>query len=329
MSEKTVPKKEVSSTPKIRVSRAQRVLQSFRANPGYTLMRGVARFLTVRQLVANSRRALTKKKKKEYLAACESRMSETLFPAIDRSRFVSELRKNGAAFGLTLPAEMVEAIHQYAANTPCYADRTPSLGFRLNQRSAANAAIGKPILVAQYFNSASASPDIGRLVDDPMLQAIACEFLESTPTFVGANLWWTFPVDALDADREQHAHLFHRDVDDFRFFKFFFYLTDVVADDGGHVCVIGSHHRPPQARLGDQWKIRRYTDLEIGDQFSADDIREICGPAGTGFAENTLCVHKGRTPTTHPRLLLQLQFALFDYGAMHDRRDSAELSQMV
>lgn len=313
----------------VRLSRAQRVLQSFRSNPGYTLMRGVARFLTVRQLVAISRRAFTRKQKKEYLAACESRMSETLFPAIDRSSFVSELRRNGAAFGLKLSAQTVEAIHQYAANTPCYADRVPSLGFRLNQRSAANAAIGKPILVAQYFNSATACPDIGRLVDDPMLQAIACEYLESAPTFVGANLWWTFPVNALESDREQHAHLFHRDVDDFRFFKFFFYLTDVVAGDGGHVCVIGSHHRPPLARFGDRWNIRRYTDKEVGDQFPANDIQEICGSAGTGFAENTLCVHKGRTPTTHPRLLLQLQFALFDYGAMHDRRDSAQLRQMV
>lgn len=329
MRENTVSKKEVTSVQNVRLSRAQRVLKSFRSNPGYTLMRGVARFLTVRQLVAISRRAFTTKKKNEYLAACESRMAETQFPKIDRSSFVSELRRNGAAFGLKLPAQTVEAIHRYAENAPCYADRVPSQGFMHNRRSEADAALGKPILVAQYFNSTIACPDIGRLVADPVLQAIACEYLESAPTFVGANLWWTFPVNALEADREQHAHLFHRDVDDFRFFKFFFYLTDVVAGDGGHVCVIGSHHRPPQVRFGDRWNIRRYTDKEIGDQYSVNDIQEICGPAGTGFAENTLCVHKGRTPTTHPRLLLQLQFALFDYGAMHDRRNSAQLRQMV
>lgn len=327
MRENTLSKKRVISMRTL--FRAQRVLQSFRSNPGYTLMRGVARFLTVRHLVAVGRRALTMKKKNEYLTACESRMSETQFPEVDRGSFVSELRSNGATFGLKLPTQTVEAIHRYAENAPCYADRIPSQGFMLNRRSVADAALGKPILVAQYFNTAIACPVIGRLVDDPMLQAIACEYLESVPTFVGANLWWTFPVDALEADREQHAHHFHRDVDDFRFFKFFFYLTDVVAGDGGHVCVIGSHHRPPQIRFGDRWNIRRYTDEEIGYQFPANDIQEICGPAGTGFAENTLCVHKGRTPTSHPRLLLQLQFALFDYGAMHDRRDSAQLRQMV
>jgi hypothetical protein len=329
MTENTVSKKGVTSVPNVRLSRVQRVLQSFRSNPGYTLMRGVARFTTVRQLVAISRGAFTTKKKNEYLASCESRMRETQFPKIDRRSFVSELRRNGVAFGLKLPAQTVEAIHRYADNAPCYADRVPAQGFMLDQRAVADAALGKPILVAQYFNTAIACPDIGRLVDDPMLQAIACEYLESAPTFVGANLWWTFPVNALEADREQHAHLFHRDVDDFRFFKFFFYLTDVVAGDGGHVCVIGSHHRPPQVRFGDRWNIRRYTDTEISDQFSANDIQEICGQAGTGFGENTLCVHKGRTPTTHPRLLLQLQFALFDYGAMHDRRDSEQLRRMV
>lgn len=329
MRENTVSKKEVTSVPNVRLSRAQRVLQSFRSNPGYTLMRGVARFLTVRQLVAISHRAFTTKKKNEYLAACESRMPETQFPEIDRASFVSELRRNGAAFGLKLPAQTVEAIHRYAENAPCYADRVPSQGFMLDRRSVADAALRKPILVAQYFNTASACPDIGRLVNDPMLQAIASDYLESVPTFVGANLWWTFPVNALESDREQHAHLFHRDVDDFRFFKFFFYLTDVASGDGAHVCVAGSHQRPPQRSFVDRWNIRRYTDDEIRAQFPKQNIQEICGAAGTGFAENTLCVHKGLTPTKSPRLLLQLQFALFDYGAMHDRRDSAQLRQMV
>ena len=329
MIENSASKKEMAFVPAVRLSRAARLLRSFRSNPGYTLMRGVARFSMVRQLVATSRRAFNIKKISEYLIACESRMTQTQFPALDRRNFVSELRGNGAAFGLKLPVETVDAIRRFTETAPCYADRVASQGFMLDQRAEADAALGKPILLAQYFNTAVACPEIARLVDDPMLQAIACEYLESVPTFVGANLWWTFPVNALESDREQHAHLFHLDVDDFRFFKFFFYLTDVVPGDGGHECVIHSHQRPPRVRFGDQWNIRRYTDKEICDQFPPNDIQEICGPAGTGFAENTLCVHKGRTPTTHPRLLLQLQFALFDYGAMHDRRESAQLSQMV
>jgi hypothetical protein len=81
-------------------------------------------------------------------------------------------------------------------------------------------------------------------------------------------------------------------------------------------------------RAGDRWNIRRYSDDEVARCFTPDQVAEICGPAGTGFAENTLCVHKGLTPTREPRLLLQLQYALFDYGVMHDRREASAL-QMV
>jgi hypothetical protein len=163
------------------------------------------------------------------------------------------------------------------------------------------------------------------LVTDPVLQWIAGRYLESMPKFVGANLWWTFPVVPLERDRDLHAHLFHRDVDDFRFFKFFFYLTPVEPGDGAHVCVLSSHVKPPRSEPGDPWNLRRYSDQEIAGTFAAENILEICGPAGTGFAENTLCIHKGLTPTDQPRLLLQLQFALFDYGVMHDRRDPTSL----
>jgi hypothetical protein len=82
-------------------------------------------------------------------------------------------------------------------------------------------------------------------------------------------------------------------------------------------------------RPGDRWRIRRYSDAEVEKFFSTEQVVEICGQAGTGFAENTLCLHKGLTPTREPRLLLQLQFALFDHGAMHDRRPADALRMLV
>ncbi|MDM0039465.1 hypothetical protein QTH89_23705 [Variovorax sp. J22G21] len=255
-------------------------------------------------------------------------MDQSLFGQIDRTAFVQRLREDGAAFGLRLPQALSSELVEYASKHACFADRQVDCGFHLGARPGAESKLGKPILVAQYFNAATQCPAIGLLLQDPLLQWIAGTYLESVPTFVGANLWWTFPVQALEEDRDRHAHLFHRDVDDFRFFKFFFYLTDVKAGDGAHVYVVGSHRRPPMLRLGDRWNIRRYSDAEVRECFAPDRIVEICGAAGTGFAENTLCVHKGLTPIREPRLLLQLQYALFDYGAMHDRRDSSAL-QMI
>lgn len=262
---------------------------------------------------------------RRMLRACEARIDHTVFKKVDRDTFVIDLRDQGAAFGLQLPPDMVAAILRHAEQTPCYADRDPAKGFQLVQREKAEHKLGKPILVAQYFNATQECPAIAQLTHDPLLHWIAGRYLDS-PHPGGGKPWWTFPVDASEEDRNRHAHLFHRDVDDFRFFKFFFYLTDVAPGDGAHVCVLGSHRSPPARSLADRWIIRRYSDQEIQETYPAFSIHEICGPAGTGFAENTLCIHKGRTPSRSPRLLLQIQFALYDYGAMHDRRDADQLS---
>lgn len=302
--------------------------QALRTQSRYALMRGVARFASIRAAVGGIRGALHRKRVKAFLAARESVFESSLFPALDCSAFVARLRADGIALGLQLPPDIVGSVLSYAEQNPCFADRQPELGFRPERRRDAEARLGKPVLLAQYFNTETRCAAISSLLHDPKLEWIAARYLGSLPTFVGADLWWTFPVKPLEADRDRHAHLFHRDVDDFRFFKFFFYLTPVHPGDGGHVCVVASHARPPLVRWVDRWLLRRYSDAEIASCFASQKILELCGPAGSGFAENTLCMHKGQTPTREPRLLLQLQYALFDYGVMHDRRDPGALRML-
>jgi hypothetical protein len=55
-------------------------------------------------------------------------------------------------------------------------------------------------------------------------------------------------------------------------------------------------------------------DEEIEGHYPAEDIRVICGKAGTGFAEDTFCFHKGQAPRSQDRLMLQVRFGLRDYG---------------
>lgn len=296
--------------------------------PGYTLMRGVARFAIVRNAVAAVRHALQRASAQRFAAQCERRLHESVFGAVEHAASVQQLKDDGAAFGLRLPQAMVDEILAFAQRAPCYADRKPAFGFALGQHHQAQQQLGKPILVAQYFNAALECPAIAKLSQDPLLLWIAARYLGSTPRLVGVNLWWTFPVNASPEDRDLHAHLFHRDVDDFRFFKFFFYLTDVLPGDGAHVCVLGSHKRPPARNFLDRWVIRRYSNAEVEANYQPQAIREICGPAGTGFAENTLCIHKGLTPVREPRLLLQLQFALFNYGNTDDLRRADQLAML-
>lgn len=303
------------------------LVRGLRTQPRYTLMRTVARFTSVREAVAGGRALIHREAARRWLADCESQMSGSVFSGLDRVAFVRELRQDGIAFGLQLPSDVVAAIRAYAQAAPTFADRRPGHGFLPKERPLAEQRLGKPILLSQYFNTRQDCPAIDALVRDPALRWIAGAYLGSVPTFFGTNLWWTYPVDALPEDRNLHAHLFHRDVDDFRFFKFFFYLTDVETGEGGHVLVRGSHrHTPPARGLADRWNLRRYGDNEVREHYAASDVLEITGKAGTGFAENTLCIHKGRTPVSSPRLLLQLQYGLFDYGNMSDERDAAQLS---
>ena len=79
----------------------------------------------------------------------------------------------------------------------------------------------------------------------------------------------------------------------------------------------------------DRLTLRRYTDDEIESFYSTDQLLVIEGSAGSGFVEDTTCVHKGTTPTGNPRLLLQFEFALFDYGVMHDRRPAKQLGSVA
>jgi hypothetical protein len=311
-----------SSRP-ARSSRLARLWRSTAESPRYVGMRTLARFGWIRQAVAKAHRLTHGSNAQQgdvqaVANLASSRVDLDAAQSIDA--FVARLRADGVALGLRLKDEDVQAMHAYARAHPCFADRNALSGFYNHQHAQACQALGKQILVAQYLNTQPDCPAIDRLVNDPLLRLIAGRYLGSAPSFVGANLWWTYPVNASESDRSQHAHLFHRDVDDFRFMKVFFYLTDVQAGDGAHVCVRGSHDRPPVIKPLDRWLIRRYSDEEIQQQYPAQDVMEITGAAGVGFAENTLCVHKGLTPRQAPRLLLQLQFALFDYGNMHDRR---------
>jgi hypothetical protein len=292
-------------------------------------MRAFGRFSTLRFLMPKLRGWVVPQNARGKFMPQDSVFEETMFPDTNIDEMVESLKKDGVAFGLKLPENVVSALKAHADKSICYADRNVAAGFNVSNREQAEEALGKKILVAQYFNTVSECNEIVQLARDPVLNRIAHSYLRSAPTFVGANLWWTFPVDALKEDRDRHAHLFHRDVDDFKFFKFFFYLTDVDAGDGTHICVMGSQGRPPTKHFLDRWNIRRYSDEEIEQEYAPNQIREICGQAGDGFAEDTWCIHKGRTPERMPRLLLQFQFALFDYGAMHDRREERLLHNLV
>lgn len=298
-------------------------------NPRYAFVRGVGRFSIVRRTVTSAKRIATRHQTRRQEGDLEARMSTTLFPEVDRYAFVAHMDRCGCAFGLILPSSLVDGIVAYADSNPVFAFRDGNLGFMVPDRARAAAALGKEILLAQYFNALRDCSAIQQLALDPLLNWIALRYLGSVPTFLGCNLWWTYPIRPSRAEQMEHAHFFHRDIDDFKFIKFFFYLTDVEPGDGGHWIVAGSHRKSPHIRLKDNFTTRRFEDAEISAFYDTVDILEVTGRRGLGFAEDTLCVHKAASPSRNPRLILQLQFALFDLGVGSDARNEAGLHMIA
>jgi hypothetical protein len=297
-------------------------LSTLAAHPGFTAMRLIARFPAARALAVRLRRAGDFRSVAAYMQALQP--TSEFFPKVDRAAIATTLEQDGLALGLNLPRGSVDAFLDFAAHNPVWANRDRELGFRPDRLLAAQAALGRNILIGQYFNVHRDCSVARRLADDPVLRWIAARYLGTIPRLIGVNLWWSYPVVSSPEERNDAAQMFHYDLDDFKFIKFFFYLTDVDEHAGPHVVIKGTHRRKAFTSTLDRLKVRRYTDQEIAAMYPDDRILPIVGPAGTGFAEDTLAIHKGREPA-NPRLTFQVQFALHDFGNQNDEADAGQL----
>lgn len=197
----------------------------------------------------------------------------------------------------------------------------------------------KKIFRGDYFNSSLLCPAIKKLASDPKLLEISAKYLGGEPVLTGSRLWWLFSVNeqnqgllledmrflSLKENPREGAYFFHYDLDDYQFLKFFFYLTDVDLSSGAHVCVRSSHKKKKLAHLLSFF--RRRSEQDIIDYYGADNVVPICGAAGFGFAEDTFCFHKATPPNLKDRLMLQINFALNDYGNRNDLVEPALLKK--
>jgi hypothetical protein len=211
-------------------------------------------------------------------------------------RLEGDLHSNGVAF---LPQfvdrSTIESIKLHLQGAQL-SERFPPCrkGFTLEQ-------IPENVHVAEYGTEhILRCPEVLALANHPTLLGAAGRYLGCKPTISNISIWWSVPADGT----AQEAENYHRDVDDWRFVKFFLYLTDVDADCGPHCFVRGSHRR------GRFLRIKRRTDPEVTASFQAQDMLRIEGRAGDAFLEDTFGLHKGQPPTGKWRLLLQVEYSV-------------------
>lgn len=223
---------------------------------------------------------------------------------------INRVNLDGATPGIKLPDEFVNYVYSYALKNPVFADREVDKGFYIHQLSKAKEVLKKDILLAQYFNILE-DETIRRIAEDPYLQLTAAEYLKAKPKLMGANLWWTFPSTPSKEDKDRHAHVYHYDLDDIKFIKFFIYITDVDLQSGPHIFVKGSNRN---IRYKNSFiKSVRFSDEDILNCYGKENIVTVTGPAGSTLIEDTITIHKGSTPTSKPRLLLQFEFGINQY----------------
>lgn len=284
-------------------------------NPKWLLMRKLSRFKVGRTIAY----FLTRKSK---LAQSKINESNSCFTNINVNEAVNKLQDDGVVLGINLPNYIVKEIVEFAESTPCYANRKLELGFYCHQKEQAQDQAKKQFIVGSYFNTASLCPAINKLQNDTKLLALAAKYLECKPVHQGSLLWWSFPGERTYQQLSSNGQLFHYDLDDYRFIKFFFYLTDVDKQSGPHICVRGSHK---QKKISHLILRKRETDEDIIKYYGEESLITIYGQAGFGFVEDGFCFHKGIAPTHKNRLILQIEFATTDYGMQHDIRDPSIL----
>lgn len=243
------------------------------------------------------------------------KLEESIFADIDLDAAVRALKQNGCYPGIKLPQSVLQEIIDYSKKNPCYGDAEYNMGFLYADKTEIEAKCGKQFVRGDYFNGQLNCPAIKKIASDPKLLALASKYMGGDAVVSGSRLWWLF-VNETDYDLNKGAYFFHYDLDDYQCLKMFFYITNVNSSDGPHVYVKGSHKKKKLKYLLSLFKLR--SDQEIIDYYGQENLVPICGEAGSGFIEDVYCFHKATPPQKSDRLMLQVQFALNNYGNSSD-----------
>lgn len=205
------------------------------------------------------------------------------------------LDRDGFLMLPTVDGQKIEALRSYLESQDAYDPYRPALGeFR------APGAAPTETHVANFRDDVLVNaPHALEFANDPAVLAAVGTMLGCKPTIALLSAWWSMP----SANGAEHAELFHRDIDDYRFVKLFIYLTDVDEDSGPHGFMKGSQNVERHMIAGS-----RIPDADVMEAFGAENLMRFTGGPGTRFLENTYGVHRGFPPKSKPRLIFQVLY---------------------
>ena len=119
---------------------------------------------------------------------------------------------------------------------------------------------------------------------------------------VNATFFVSNPLQITEEEKYRNAQYFHWDNDFRKFFKLYIYLTDVDLDSGPHVYIPETHkNKLPDFRL-----CRLYSDKKVYGDYPRPKV--FTGRAGSLFFVDSYGLHKGETPKSKSRLMLNVHY---------------------
>ncbi len=291
------------------VNRFSKAVRNYlRPGPAHLLMYLAGRFQLVRVVATRLYQACS-----QPTQHLPSDRTHSQLENVDVDYAVQSLKRNGFFPDLRLRPDVLAQLRHFGENAACLGNGNPDHSFTLSGKQETEKEADSKFTTGRFVNCLQRCQAIRELASDPVLLAIARAYLGAEPVAINPRMWWSFAGDWSHQQRVSEGRAFHYDLDDYRAVAFFFYLSDVEdAGSGPHVCVPGSHLRKPLHFLVSPFKSR--TDAQIAAYYGADRITTVSGKAGSGFAEDLFCYHKGQDPTTTDRLLLQIRFRYRVYG---------------
>jgi hypothetical protein len=274
-------------------------------HPSWLLMFIFSRILIVRRTYRAARRLQTNIQKKTGKSGNLPSTPHTAFPEVEVRSVVERLRRDGVAQGITLPGAIVDEILAFSGTAVCFGNsRRSNL---IHPHDFAMKAHAGKYIIADYLDGINSCDAITRLCTDPVLVAVAGDYMGVKPQLLRSRLWWSFVADGMgDRERADYSQQFHFDLDDWMCCKYFFYITETTERHGPHQYVQTSHRRRPlslQLSL-----LKAQSAKRIHDMYGPANILTVTGPSGYGFVEDPFGIHRGAVPLAHPRLILEIEF---------------------
>lgn len=135
--------------------------------------------------------------------------------------------------GFQLPEDVVQELLNFASYTVGYINRDLNRPCRCKGTEKVGVDLPENSRVCSYMSNTKLSSTVKRLEKDPGIRAIAAKFLGAQPVHMGSEISWSFPVAAgSHVQQREAAQVFHYDLDDYRFIKFFSTLPMSISPAG-------------------------------------------------------------------------------------------------